>query len=179
MLHCKKPPDFHIEIIANTWLIVELSVFWIGVPMLPSSPERKKLKNSFYAPLNDFLRSSFVQIPTIKLEEIEKALKNNDNRDEINQLYHRIELSLFDRIYFPLISGGLIFILALGFIIPISSSITYSIYAACSSSLGAILASSLLSLERIRIEGLLYLIQNELKRRKGNMGSISGIPALI
>ncbi len=174
----KARTNYNIETVANMWLTIEVSVFWIGVPLLPLTSQRKQFRKEFFHPLDDYIRASLASITTPDLMEIEKSLCEKKEDLEENPLLRQIELSFPDKLYFPLLSAGIIFTLIFCGTTPLSGSIIYSTYSAGSASLGAGIAGTVMVLERTRIQGLRNILQNELKRRKGKFGSFNGVPAL-
>jgi hypothetical protein len=174
----KNQEDYYTETVANMWLTIEASVFWIGVPLLPLTPERKKMRSEFFHPLDDYIRASLASIPTPDLILIEEVLSDHGNDSRSNSLRNKIQLEPFDRAYFPLLSAGIIFTIIFCGMIPLSSSILYTSYNAGAASLGAGITGACMAVERNRIQDLKNILQNELKRRQGKFGTFNGIPAL-
>lgn len=181
MMHKDKQKEreyYHIETVANMWLSLEFNVFWIGIPLLPITPERKALKKEFFHPIDDYIRCSLASIPTPDIMRMEQSL-GLKNHDEISrQLIKKIRLSTFDICYFPILSSCLVFTLVYCMILTTPSAGFYAFYTAGTAAFGGGLASSLMTFEKNRILSLKNILQNELKRRKGKFGSLEGVPAL-
>jgi hypothetical protein len=176
----KDKMDYHTETVLNMWGTLECSVFWIGVPLLPLTAERRKRSKEFFHPLHDYIRSSLVLIPTQRLIEIEKLIiqSDNNNQEISNQISKYLALTWYDKIYFPSISSSIVFTITFCSIYPLSHDMINTILPALTASVGSIITSMLFVLEDRRRENFRKIIQNEINRRKGKFGNFNGIPAL-
>jgi hypothetical protein len=176
----KDKMDYYIETVLNMWVTLECSVFWIGVPLLPLTAERRKRSKEFFHPLHDYIRSSLASVPTQELIEIEKSITQSDeNNQEISKkISTYLELTLYDKIYFPSISSSIVFTITFCSIYPLSHDMINTILPALTASVGSIITSIFFILEVRRRENFRKIIQNELNRRKGKFGNFNGIPAL-
>lgn len=176
----KNKMDYYIETVLNMWLTLECSVFWIGVPLLPLTAERRKRRKEFFHPLHDYIRSSLASVPTQELIEIEKSITQSEgnNQEITNKISANIQLTLYDKIYFPSISSSIVFTITFCSIYPLSHDMRSTVLPALTASVGSIITSMLFILEDRRKENFRKIIQNELDRRKGKFGNFNGIPAL-
>lgn len=173
----KTSEEYYVEILANTLLSAEVSVLWIGIPLLPSNSTRRKFRSEFFSPIEDYIRCSLVSIPTPELIILADSLvPTNNQAHHHNILQNKLALNLTDKLFFPTLSTMIVFTLVILSISPLSSSLGYAFNAALGASLGACLASSTMVLEPIRYISFNTLLKNELKRRQGKFGTCEPIP---
>lgn len=179
-----KKSDWHIESISKTLLSAEAAELWVGIPILPPSAQRSVLLKSYFEPLSEFVKCNLVSVPTQILLIVDKALdpfsRDNDIDEEFKTtLEQTLRKSFSDRIFFPLLSGTLVFLLVLGSIIPLSFGISNAFFAASTAGLGGALAGSLFTLEGVRHLSFKKVIERELARRQGKFGETSSLPIKI
>lgn len=157
--------------IADTLLAIEYYVPWIGIPYLPKTIPREKTSKDFFYPENDYLKASLITVQSPIIIEAIEVIKNKKSEQlEANILLNSLRnLSLFDKITFPLISGIVVFILCYSSLAPFSLDPNRRIIASLVSGIGSLVTASFFYLEEIRFFFFTKLLDEEILRRSGKL----------
>ena len=176
----KDPFCLNLSLIANTLLILERNVLWIGIPFLPALQKKLDPPIEFFYPLSDFIRATLVTIPSKDLISARDILssKGEDSREAEYFLSKFRTLSIKDYIYFPLLTSSVIFILTLTSIFPFINNLPSALTISFLTSLGGTLGSLLFYLENLRFFSFIKILDNEILRRSGKSSNrhITPIP---
>ncbi|HMO17099.1 MAG TPA: hypothetical protein PKA63_00565 [Oligoflexia bacterium] len=172
--------NWHIETISKALLSAEYAVFFVGIPILPPGQQKQELQRSFFNPLSDFIRCSLVSVPTSTLESASLALDPTEweNTKLKSALCLSLKKSTGAIIFFPLLSGTLVFLIVLGSIATISDSFSHAFSAAMAAALGAAITGTLFTLDEVRNLSFKRILDKELARRKGKFGSLNSLPVM-
>ena len=84
--------------IGRLLLVAEAAAPGIGIPWVPPTPRTRALKNEFFEPLKDFVRSGLVGVSTATIEMYIEDLENLPTTDEAANRLKIGGLSAFERL---------------------------------------------------------------------------------
>jgi len=175
------PFCLNLSVIANTLLLLERNVLWIGIPILPNIKMKLEPKIEFFYPIGDFIRVTLVAVPTKDLISARDSLasKAEDSREAEYFLSKFRDLRLVDSIYFPLLTCFSIFILTATSIFPFRDNLRSLVTISMLSGIGGTLVALLFYLENLRFFSFIKILDSEILRRSGKIPNknITPIPS--
>ncbi len=174
------PLCLNLSLIANTLLVLERNILWIGIPVLPTLRLKLDPQVEFFYPLSDFIRATLVTIPSKDLVSARDMLssKGEDSQEAEYFLTKFRSLSIKDYLYFPLLTYSIVFILTLTSIFPFVNNLPTALTISLLTALGGTLGSLLFFLENLRFFSFIKILDNEILRRSGKSSNrhITPIP---
>ncbi len=168
--------EHDLTTICDTLLALETVVLNVGIPIVPLSQRRAKLKQSYYSPQDDFIKCNLVTVSTAHLCDFLEILETSPSAEPEDVASLHLQLtppSSFDYIFLPLIVAVTTFSFVLSLILSQTDPSLKSILSAGFSAIGASATSIFTVSRKYRYMTFRTIIENEISRREGNIGTFN------
>ena len=153
--------------IGHLLLVAETAAPGIGIPWVPPTPRTRALKNEFYEPLKDFIRSGLVGVSTASIEMYIEDLENLANTEECSNRLKIGGLSQIERLSLTILLFATCFSIVFVSAIWVNTGIRLAVSLAGLVGIIVAAVSAYICCESSRRSTFHWTLLEEILRRKG------------